>query len=193
MVVEYLQELGFWPRSPLGPYRETDYFNLPDEPRCELLYGSLVLTPAPSLRHQRTLVALFRLLDGYAARAGGEAVLSPVDVRLSPHSVVQPDILYVSERRSEILQQRIAGAPDLAVEILSPGTARRDRGAKLQLYAESGVLEYWIVDPAAETIEFLVSDKGRFRVEIAVDGRYRSPTLPGLEVEVEPFWSRIAR
>lgn len=193
MAVDYLQEIGFGPPADLGPYRERDYFDLPDEPRCELLYGSLVLTPAPSLRHQRSLLALARVLDAYATSCGGEMVLSPIDVRLAGHSVVQPDIVYVSPRRSEILQQRLAGAPDLAVEILSPGTARRDRGAKLQLYAETGVIEYWIVDPAAETIEFLVNDDGQFRIELPVDGRYRSGTLDGLEVDLTTFWSQVKK
>ena len=71
-----------------------------------------------------------------------------MDVRLADHSVVQPDLIYVSRERSSVLHERIRGAPDLVVEILSPSTARRDLGEKLRLYAESDIREYWIVDPA---------------------------------------------
>jgi Uma2 family endonuclease len=189
----YEEEIGFGPPAVLGPYREADYFDLPDDPRCELVYGVLVLTPSPNLRHQRTLGALYRLLHEFASAHGGEALLAPLDVRLATHSVVQPDLLYVSPERSEILRERVFGAPDLAVEILSPGTARRDRGAKLQLYAESGVIEYWIVDPDAETIEFPVNDERRFRVEVPRDGRYRSPASPGLELELTTIWSQVTK
>ena len=181
MAVDYVEEIAVGEPGALGPYRDSDYFALPEEPRCELLYGSLVLTPAPSLRHQRTLVALFRLFDDFAARAGGEALFAPLDVRLAPHSVVQPDLLYVSRERSEILKQHVVAAPDLAIEIVSPGSVRRDRSAKFRLYADSGVREYWIVEPVSATIEFLVNEGGKFTVAPAVAGRYRSPVFPALD------------
>jgi Uma2 family endonuclease len=193
MAVEYETEIGFGPSTAPGPYREADYQALPDEPRCELLYGRLVVTPAPSLRHQRTILALSRILYDYSVEHGGEVALSPLDVRLADHSIVQPDLIYVSPARAEILQERIFGAPDLVVEILSPSTARRDRGAKLQLYAESDVREYWLVDPESETIEFLVNEAGHFRVELPLDGRYHCTALSGLELDLAAFWSQVKK
>jgi Uma2 family endonuclease len=190
VAIRYEEELPIT-ASGFGPYREIDYWSLPDDPRCELLYGWLVLTPAPSLRHQRVLAALSDLLRGFAAEHGGEALFSPLDVRLADHSIVQPDLIFVSPARRDVLRERVHGAPDLVVEALSPSTARRDLGPKLRLYAESGVAEYWIVDPANGTFEFLVADAGSFRVELPVDGVYRSPAIEGLAIDVEAFWRAI--
>src|SRR5688572_25527283 len=141
MAVAYETETPHATRKELGPYREADYLELPDEPRCELLYGRLPVMPAPTIRHQLVVMALAVFLHEVAQRRGGYAVVSPIDVVLADHSIVQPDVIYVSPKRARIVQRRVEGAPDLVVEILSPGTARRDLGEKLRLYAESGVLE----------------------------------------------------
>ena len=191
MAVEYESESPAAPRSGLGRYRESDYFALPEEPRCELVYGRLLVTPSPSVRHQEVLVRLARTLGEVADRIGARLLVAPVDVVLSRHSVVQPDLLLVTAARSSILQERVEGAPDLVVEILSPATARRDLGEKLRLYAEAGVAEYWIVDPAARTFEFLAANDGAFLVRLAGEGRYRSAAIPGLEIDLESFWRAI--
>jgi Uma2 family endonuclease len=177
--------------SELGPYRDADYMALPDEPRCELLYGRLLVTPAPTIRHQRVAVRIIEILIAFANRIGGEAFCAPVDVVLADHSIVQPDAIYVSPARSSILRNRAEGAPDLAVEILSPGTARRDLGPKLRLYADSGVREYWIVDPNLRTFTFLENDGNGFRVRSPEGTLYRSSAIAGLELDVEAFWRTI--
>jgi Uma2 family endonuclease len=130
------------------------------------------------------------LLD-FADRYGGHAIVSPVDVVLAEHSIVQPDVIYVTEARTSILGARVEGAPDLAVEILSPGTARRDLGEKLRLYAESGVAEYWIVDPGLRTFEFLENTGEGFRLRLPEDTTYRSAAIAGLELDLETFWRAI--
>jgi Uma2 family endonuclease len=191
MAVVYETESPHSARTDLGPYREADYLALPDEPRCELLYGRLPMTPAPTLRHQRVVRQVFRLLLEFADRSGGEAFDSPVDVVLADHSIVQPDVVYVGSKRAGILRQRVEGAPDLVVEILSPGTARRDLGEKLRLYADSGVAEYWIVDPALETFEFLENTADGFRVRLPDGAVYRSAAISGLELDLEWFWRAI--
>ena len=139
MAIAYETETPHATRTELGPYREADYLQLPEQPRCELLYGRLPVTPAPSVRHQLVVVDILRLLREFASHRGGYAVVSPVDVVLAEHSIVQPDVIYISPDRAGIVGQRVEGAPDLVVEILSPGTARRDLGEKLRLYVESGV------------------------------------------------------
>jgi Uma2 family endonuclease len=85
----------------------------------------------------------------------------------------------------------VTGAPDLVVEILSPATARRDMGEKLRIYAESGVTEYWIVDPALETFEFLENTAQGFRLRVADGAVYRSAAIAGLELDLEAFWRAI--
>ena len=191
MAVVYETETPHATRSELGPYREADYLQLPDRPRCELLYGRLPVTPAPTFRHQLVVTAIGRFLYDFALPRGEHAVVSPIDVVLADHSIVQPDVIYVSKERGGIVRQRVEGAPDLVVEILSPATARRDLGEKLRLYAEAGVAEYWIVDPGHETFEFLENTPAGVRVRLPEGAAYRSAAIPGLELDLEAFWCAL--
>ena len=191
MAVVYETEAPHANRVELGPYRESDYLRLPEQPRCELLYGRLPVTPAPTIRHQLVMAEVGYFLREHARRHGGLSVFSPVDVVLADHSIVQPDVIYVSRERAGIVRQRIEGAPDLVVEILSPSTARRDTLEKMRLYAESGVVEYWIVDPVLETFEFLENTSDGFRVRLPEGGVYRSAGIPNLELDLEALWRSL--
>jgi Uma2 family endonuclease len=134
----------------------SDYAALPDDGRrYELHQGELSVTPAPGVRHQRVIIPLgSRLYEHVRARGLGEVLVAPTDCILSNVTVVQPDILYVATDRQAITSERgIEGAPTLVVEVLSPSTARLDRGRKMTLYAEHGVPYYWIVDPETRSIE----------------------------------------
>jgi len=199
------------PRFELGPYRDADYRALPEEPRCELLLGrllvtpspsarhqrllvrlvELLVTPSPSARHQRLLVRLVELLAPLARSVGGEVLVAPIDVALADHSVVQPDLVWVGAHRRGIVRERVEGAPDLVIEVLSPATARRDLGEKLALYARAGVLEYWLLDSEKRTCELLENRDGAFVVRLPADGIHRSPAIPGLELDLEAFWRAI--
>jgi Uma2 family endonuclease len=192
MTVELLKETPLAPPAGLGPYRRRDYDALPDEPRCELLFGRFYLMTGPSMLHQVVLQVLWRIFDDVARGAGGLAFFAPFDVELADHSIVQPDIMYVSPgRRGVLTSRRIVGAPDLLIEVLSPSTARRDRGEKLLLYAESAIRDYWIVDPERRQIEFLANSEGRFTVAMPVAGLYQSSALPDLRLDVVGFWREV--
>jgi Uma2 family endonuclease len=188
--VEY-KRVPLLPIQERGPYRVADYFALPDEPRCELWRGHLVLTAAPRMDHQIVSGLLAELLSRYARTIGGRAVASPIDVELGDDTIVQPDILLLKPESLGRAAKWILGPPDLVVEIVSPSEARRDRVAKLTFYLEAGVPEYWIVDAAERTIQFLVRRDGRFVVEPVHDAIYRSPTLPGLELDLARLWNAI--
>jgi Uma2 family endonuclease len=136
---------------------------------------------------------LWRHLESIAEAAGGFACAAPLDTVLADHSVVQPDVIYTSAARLGILGKRIEGAPDLVIEVLSPGSARHDRGGKLSLYAEAGVREYWIVDPETRHIELLVNEDGRFVVSLPVGGVYRSEQVPEIHLDVAEFWREVER
>ncbi len=126
-----------------------DYAALPDDGnRYQLLEGELVMTPSPRAWHQQVSYRLeFKLLAHVQEHDLGEMYHAPLDVTLDDHNVVQPDIFFISKERAGILQDgRILGAPDMCVEILSPGTVRLDRVRKLELYARFDVTHYWIVD-----------------------------------------------
>ena len=132
------------------------YEALPDDGRrYQVLDGTLDVTPASSPRHQEVLGNLNDLVRQHVkARGLGRTYFAPVDVILADTTIVQPDLVYIAAERSHLLGQRgIEGPPTLVVEVLSPGTAAVDRGAKLRLYARYGVPYYWIADVDARAVE----------------------------------------
>lgn len=134
-----------------------DVQQLPEDGRrYEAIDGDLYVTPAPTVRHQRISMRLEWALKTLLQDPGyGELLHAPVGVEFpATEEGVQPDILFISNARREIVAEDwLRGAPDLVVEILSPSTAARDRGIKRRLYERQGVAEYWIVDPDAEAVE----------------------------------------
>ena len=132
-----------------------DFLAFPDDgKRHELIDGVHYVTPSPVSPHQRILGNLFFLVRSHLERhGGGDVYLSPLDVVFTMFDIVEPDLLFISNARTEILtHENIQGSPDLVVEILSPSTRRRDEGVKLALYDRSDVIEYWVVDPVAQLI-----------------------------------------
>src|SRR5438093_11500965 len=131
-----------------------DYCALPDEGlRYEIIDGMLFAEPSPRRAHQKAVGNLFTILHAWVrAHDLGEVYVAPFDVLLDPSTTVEPDLVFVVTDRLEIIAERgVEGAPDLLVEVLSPGTARRDRVRKLNAYTRYGVRHYWPVDPGAET------------------------------------------
>jgi Uma2 family endonuclease len=191
MAVALLKEPPLTPPTELGPYRSADYDALTDEPRCELIFGRFYLSPAPSIPHQIVAGVFFRTLDDIADESGGLAVQAPVDVVLADHSVVQPDVLYISAERRGIAGERVEGPPDLVVEVISPGSIRRDRSEKLALYARSKIREYWIAEAGGRQIEFLVNRNGQFVVALPTAGEYRSEVLPEIRLDLAAFWRKV--
>ena len=169
------------------PFTYQDYVHLPDRGQInQIIDGELFMTPAPTTRHQRISRKLVLWLSQFV-EAGklGEIFDAPCDVVLSPTNVVQPDLIFVSrERRHIITEKNIQGAPDLLVEILSESTAKIDRQFKRKLYASSGVKEYWLVDPEAETVEVLILAAKRYRSFgiFSADQLLKSPLLAGLDL-----------
>ncbi len=142
---------------PLPSITWQDVQQTPDDGnRYEAIEGDLYMTPAPTFRHQRVSLRLGIGLHRMLEEPGhGVVVGVPVGVEFpTTGEGVQPDLLFVSnERRGIITQAGLTGAPDLAVEILSPTTAARDCGLKLRLYERQGVREYWIVDPDEHAVD----------------------------------------
>ncbi len=129
---------------------------LPDDGlRHELLDGQHVVTPAPSRLHQRALSELHSALKASLAdRTDVEVLFSPADVRIGPRSLVQPDLFIIAkDPAGKNREWEDAPLPFLVVEVPSPSTAPRDRGAKRRLYLQADVEEYWIVDLDARLVE----------------------------------------
>ena len=162
----------------------------PDDKRWELLDGELFLTSSPNWRHQKVVLRLATALDAHVTSNGlGEVTIAPMDTILDPYNVVEPDILYISNERRSIIGERVHGAPDLCVEVLSPSTAVRDRAIKRTVYAKFGVREYWIVDPDVGSVEVFAAPALERLATYQSRDRLRSPILPDLDLPLEPIFA----
>jgi Uma2 family endonuclease len=157
--------------------------NLP----TELWDGELVMSPAPSFFHQEIVARFYKLLDAWVGEHRlGKTAIAPLDMVLTPHRAVQPDVIFISNERLGIIGERVEGAADLVVEVLSPGSRRRDRLDKRDLYEQHGVKEYWLIDPEARTVEVLFLERGEYQLA----GRWQpgkqaaSRLLKGFKVQV---------
>ena len=169
-------------------YTHADLLQFPDDgKRREIIDGDLYVTPSPINYHQKILLnltmAFGKFLEDHPL---GELRFAPLDVILSQHDVLEPDLLLVSNEHRDILQDWVRGAPDLVVEILSPSTESRDRGIKLKAYARFGIREYWIVDPNAQVVEvYRLAAEGLQQAAKCVTGEtIETPLLPGFALAV---------
>ena len=162
----------------------SEYFKQPETTRpMELVYGVVREPPAPRYGHQSLVTHLAAILDHHVrARGLGEVCVSPVDVVLdeSGSLVVQPDIVFVAREHLDRVRDRIFGAPDLVIEVLSPATAHRDRTTKLDWYRRYGVAECWLIDKNRRSVEIieLGGVSGETRRVFAGDEPLRSRVLP---------------
>ena len=167
-----------------------DFVNFPDDgQRHELIDGEHYVTPSPATIDQRLVGRLYLALGNWLQdHPVGEVFLAPFDVVLSQHDVVEPDLLLVLSDQSEIVTPlHVRGAPALVVEVLSPGTRRRDLGLKRQLYDRVGVREYWLVDPDERTVTICRrSSDGAFadNMPLGDAGVISSAVLPGFSLRI---------
>ncbi len=169
-----------------------DYRRLPEGAPYQLIGGELVMTPSPTPYHQLICSKLQLHLAGFVfARHLGIVLTAPVDVYLEETETYQPDLLYISNKRLSIVEEtRINGAPDLVVEILSPGTGYYDLRSKFKVHENSGVREYWIVDPKIKSVQVFYLCEGKFALDHEVEGQgaVKSRVIEGLEVRVESIF-----
>ena len=155
-----------------------------DGHRYELYDGEVFVVPAPLPRHQVVQHLIADMLRDFAADHGGFAVASPIDIVFSDYDVLQPDVVFFSAARAQLvdLDRVIRDPPDLCVEVISPSTQDRDRGRKMQMFARFGVPEYWIVDPRLRRIEVYRLEREAYALlaDVSGDGVIESPTLGGL-------------
>jgi len=170
-------------------YTYEDYAKLPEGAPYQLIGGELVMTPSPVPYHQIVSRRIeFELLKFVEERRLGEVIYAPIDVYLSETETYQPDIIFISKERLNIIgEKKIEGAPDLVIEILSESTAYYDLRHKKRVYEASGVREYWIVDPMEKGIEVYENMNGEFKVfsKAIEKGRVNSKLLQGFGVELE--------
>ena len=156
-----------------------DYLQLPEGSSYQLLNGELIMPPASSREHQKTSGIIFRLMANLCfEKKLGEVYYSPFDVYLDNENVVQPDICFFSNERLSVLSDRGAeAAPDLIIEILSRFNAYFDLRYKLDLYEKFHVKEYFIVDPADNTVIAYRLNNGKYQEQYREKRMVRSALL----------------
>jgi Uma2 family endonuclease len=172
-----------------------DYVLIPEDGlRHEVLDGEHYVSPSPKKAHQRASSKLHVRLGSFVEeRDLGEIYAAPFDVRFSEHDIAQPDLIFISNERTDILNEDNAkGAPDLVVEILSDSTRRIDEGIKRRLYERAGVFEYWLVDPKRQTVTVFRRVRDGFGHAEVLSGErgdvLTTPLLPGLEIRVSEIF-----
>ena len=162
----------------------------PDGRRWELLEGDVHVSPAPSPRHQWSSKKLQRQLEDYfETRSLGRVFNAPIDVILTPHDVVQPDLVVVTNLE-QISARGIEGPPTLLVEVFSPFTVTYDRTTKSRRYAVLGVPHLWFLDPEGRRLEcFRLEGQAWIPVvEGTSDDTVEHPDWPGLAIRLGDLW-----
>jgi len=181
--------------DPAGLYTFADYLRWQLEERVELIRGRLwKMSPAPGTRHQQVSQAINRVMLNFFYRQSCQVFTAPFDVRLPAGSrkgdgatVVQPDLCVVCDP-AKLDEHGCNGAPDLVVEILSPGNSSREMGEKFRVYEESGVREYWMVNPAERAVmAYVLDERGVFtgRAPALEGDAFRSAVFPELVIDLK--------
>ncbi|MBL8149107.1 MAG: Uma2 family endonuclease [Blastocatellia bacterium] len=161
----------------------------------ELIEGDLLVSRAPSLKHQRAVTNLSAIIWTYLKSNRIGQIFSGVGVIFSSFSGVIPDLVYISnERYKEIaVGDKLQGCPDLVVEVVSPGRENesRDRSLKLQLYGKYGVKEYWIVDPHLLTVEIYAGESFILAATLGYNDQLTSSLLPGFTCSVKEIFDEF--
>ncbi|HEY0970045.1 MAG TPA: Uma2 family endonuclease [Gemmatimonadales bacterium] len=164
-------------------------------PRYELIDGELLVTPAPTWSHQEAVMRLWRELDDYLHESSvGRPVVSPADIELEVGTVLQPDVFVVPARdvRPHGTWRDVRGLL-LAIEILSPSSARYDRVVKRRFFQRMGVPEYWIVDPYSRVVErWQPADERAELLEHSISWHPEGAAEP-FTLDLEAFFARVHR
>ena len=186
--------------DPEGLYTYADYMTWQFQERVELIRGRLFpMSPAPNLTHQRILGNFYGPMWQYFQRHTCQVFLAPFDVRLPVSmkkgqntTVVQPDICVVCDPQ-KLDKQGCDGAPDLVIEILSPGNSKREMREKFQVYQESGVREYWLVYPLDQEVRvYVLNPEGKYigLAPIIADDLLQSTIFPNLKIDLTQVFTQ---
>jgi Uma2 family endonuclease len=183
-----------------GTYTYADYLLWRIEERLELIKGKIFkMSPAPSLAHQRISTQLQGTLFNFLKARSCDLFSAPFDVRLyndkkskdanrQIYTVVQPDLCVVCDA-SKLDQRGCLGAPDLIIEILSPGNSSKEMNEKFDLYEESGVREYWLVEPAENAVwVYLLNEEGKYIGLKPTTTILKSSIFPDLVIDLKEIF-----
>lgn len=169
-------------------YTIEDYNLLEEGAPFQLINNDLIMSPSPLAVHQQILFALSESIVLYNIKERkGQWMYSPIDVKFDDGNVLQPDILYIAEqRKNELIKERIEGAPDLIIEILSPSNAYYDLRQKKDIYEKYGVKEYIIIDPVQENADLYILKDGTYVLHQKAQktASLNSVLLPGFIIDI---------
>jgi len=142
------------------------YKILPEGTRCQLIDNHIVMSPSPVWKHQDVVKTILLQIETSIKKSNLGKVLSDVDVYINDENVYRPDIFFVSKNQIEILGDDgyIHGAPELIIEVLSPGTSKYDKTKKKEIYALYGVQEYWLIEPSNMLCTGFLNENGSFKL-----------------------------
>ena len=184
-------------------YTYADYLTWPDDARYELIDGeAFLMAPAPLIEHQEVAGDVYHQLRNQLDGKPCRPYIAPVDVRLprkeetddAIDTVVQPDVLVVCDP-SKIDRRGVRGAPDWALEVLSPSTAAHDQIAKRRTYERAGVREYWLVHPGDRTLTVYLLENGRYGRPEIYELKDATPigVLPGVSIAWDALIERLPK
>ncbi len=174
-------------------YREME-FDDDDNFQYELIEGKLSRKTRNTIIHQRVSGSItFSIANFLIQKPIGEVFFAPLDVVLNEYNAVQPDVFFISQSKTFILdepEQVVIGIPDIIVEILSPGSVKRDRITKKKIYEQFGVPEFWLVDPSYRSVEvFLLKDGSYEQLDFVEEvGIVKSAVLAGFELSLDKIF-----
>ncbi len=174
-------------------YTVDHYLQLPESAPFQLINAKLIYMPSPYEIHQAVVFNLSLEIGNYVKKHQlGVVRFAPLDVHFDKENVVQPDLLFVSVRRSSIIQKFIMGAPDFVVEILSKGTAKADKELKMGVYGKYNVLEYWLIHPSECWVEVYVNEDKRMQLKQRVEkkGVIESVAIEGFTLEIADIFPK---
>ena len=175
-----------------GNWSEEEYFSLPGNRLVEYSHGYVEVLSMPSIAHQRTARAVYKLLDAHvSARGLGEVFFAPTRVRVSPGKFREPDVFFIAKEHASRIQKDYCETANLTVEIVSDDDRRRDLETKRFEYARAGIPEYWIVDPQKQEVMVLKLAGDRYDVHgvFGLGAWATSATLEGWGLPVDALFT----
>ena len=177
-----------------GHWSEEEYLALDTNHLIEYSHGQIEVLPMPTQSHQLLVIALFKFLDNFIrTRQLGTVLLAPMRVQLWQGKFREPDILFMRTEHEDRRSDQFWQGADLVMEVVSPDDPRRDRVTKRREYAQTGIPEYWIVDPAQRSITVLTLDEQTYALHGEFDegADATSVLLDGFNVSVRAVFSEI--
>ena len=182
------------PTTITGRITAAEFMALPEDPnktRYELVHGGVVVSPSTNFDHAYIVTQLMVLLATVVRERKLGVVVSDIDTPFGPEDVRRPDLLYFSNARlHHIGEVNLEGPPDLCVEVLSPSNRHVDRGDKFELYRDSGVPFYWVVDPMTKVVEAYRLEGTEYVLTVTAkdDAVVRLPPFEDVEIHLAKIW-----